>query len=402
MTVSDPFSGLKTAIARLLSRVPLRSTMTVPFVVQICAVVGVTSFFSYRTAQSSIHQIKEQLQNELSGRLEEKLQSYLALPHRINQLTVNAVEQGFFELDFTGNVDSQTRFLANQLQAFPEVSWIYCGAQNQGEFLGVQSKNGNIFIAVANEQTGFNTTFYDLDWQGNRISSTPSKIEQKFYDSTQRNWYQSAIATRGEQWTPIHVDATNAYLYLTASYPVYGGNGQQKLQGVCSVDITLTDLDQFLADNLLVGKDKTVFIAERDGSLVSSSTGVSTFQQQSEDENSQGRATLDNFEDPLVQAVGKYLAEQQPDWAEQQRSQSVEFTYDGKKQWLKIVPFQDEYGLDWVIFFVIPEAAYMAEINANIRDEEVQFLESQQQLLNKYLQQTQVKLDAIRVALITE
>ncbi|WP_160148420.1 ATP-binding protein [[Leptolyngbya] sp. PCC 7376] len=340
--------------------------MTVPFVVQICAVVGLTSFWSYRTGQASIHQIKDQLQTELSGRLEEKLQSYLALPHRINRLTVNAVEQGFFDLDFTGDIETQTRFLASQLQAFPEASWIYCGSANQGSFLGVKTENETMFVAVANAETGFRTTFYDLDLQGNRISSSPYEIEQEIYNAAERDWYQSAIAIGGEKWTPIHADITNTYLYLTASYPIYDGV-MQTLQGVCSVDLTLNDLDQFLAENLLVGKDKTIFIAERDGQLVSTSTGISTFTKQPETENTQKRATLQNFDDPLVRSVGQYLTEKQPNWSEQRRSQSVEFDYQGKRQWLKIVPFQDEYGLDWMIFVVIPEAEYMAEINANMR-----------------------------------
>ena len=44
----------------------------------------------------------------------------------------------------------------------------------------------------------------------------------------------------------------------------------------------------------------------------------------------------------------------------------------------------------------------LATVNPNIRDEEIHYLEVQQQQLLQHLQHTQIKLDAIRVALITE
>lgn len=358
------FANLKGAIAHILDRVPLRSMITVPFVLQICIVVGATSYFSYRTGQAAIDQMKVQLQNELAGRVEDKLRNYLAFPHRVNQLTVAAVEDGFFNLDFAGNVDAQMRFLARQLQTFPEVSWVYCGTAQRGEFLGVKMEDGKLIGAIANAQTNYQTVSYELDVEGNRLSSIPYVRNPAPYNSTEQQWYKSAIANGGTQWGPILVDATKSYQYFTSSYPIYD-NQTQTLKGVCSVDLTLSDLDKFLNKNLLVGKEKTVFIADKDARLVSTSTDISTFVKTVAATNQ--RFQLQEFDHGLIRDIGIYLQQDLPTWNQQRRSQTVEFNHNGQIQWLKIVPFQDEYGLDWYIFIAIPEAEYMTEINANLR-----------------------------------
>jgi two-component system sensor histidine kinase ChiS len=281
----------------------------------------------------------------------------------VNQLTVTAEAEGFFDLDFSGNVDVQMRFLAHQLQTFPEVSWVYCGTAKRGEFLGVKFENGKLIGAIANAQTGYQTISYELDTQGNRLSSLPYTRNPAPYDSTKQQWYRSAIANSGRKWGPILVDATQSYQYFTSSYPIY--NKQTKeLKRVCSVDLTLSDLDKFLKNDLLVGKEKTVFITDKNARLVSTSTDIATFIKSAASTNQ--RFTLDNFDNSLIRDVGAYLKQDLPNWNQNRRSQAVEFRHDGQTQWLKIVPFQDQYGLDWYIFIAIPEAEYMTEINANL------------------------------------
>ncbi|MGB2925529.1 MAG: hypothetical protein WBB82_09525, partial [Limnothrix sp.] len=125
MTLFDSLDRTKVAIARNLNKIPLRVTMTLPFLLQTCAVVGIVGFLSYRTGQKSIRDVVGQLHNELAGRVEQKLQTYLDLPHRINELTASAVERGDFQLNFAGDTQAQTRLLAQYLQTFPEMTWVY-------------------------------------------------------------------------------------------------------------------------------------------------------------------------------------------------------------------------------------------------------------------------------------
>jgi signal transduction histidine kinase len=40
---------------------------------------------------------------------------------------------------------------------------------------------------------------------------------------------------------------------------------------------------------------------------------------------------------------------------------------DGQRQYVQITPWQDEFGLDWLVVVVVPESDFMGEINANTR-----------------------------------
>ncbi len=45
----------------------------------------------------------------------------------------------------------------------------------------------------------------------------------------------------------------------------------------------------------------------------------------------------------------------------------MNFEIDGKRQFVKVLPFQDGKGLDWLIVVVVPEADFTKEIEANTR-----------------------------------
>jgi hypothetical protein len=45
----------------------------------------------------------------------------------------------------------------------------------------------------------------------------------------------------------------------------------------------------------------------------------------------------------------------------------LNFEIDGKRQFVKVLPFQDGKGLDWLIVVVVPEADFTKEIEANTR-----------------------------------
>ncbi|NJO41520.1 MAG: methyl-accepting chemotaxis protein [Cyanobacteria bacterium RU_5_0] len=48
-------------------------------------------------------------------------------------------------------------------------------------------------------------------------------------------------------------------------------------------------------------------------------------------------------------------------------TQQLNFSIDGRQQFVQITPLQDNKGLDWLIVTVIPEADFLAQINANAR-----------------------------------
>lgn len=367
MKRSDLICAGKKAIAKSLTKVSLRNTITIPFLVQICAIVGIVGYLSYRTGQRSVYEITGQLQTELAGRIEEKLEAYLQIPHRVNQLTVGAVEQGVLPLDFGGDTTAQTKFLTHQLITFPELRWISCGTEIGDEFLGVtrRGENQQLMVAIANKKNNFQTHYYEVDSQGNRLSNRPVEVESKTYILKERPWYETPVKAGKPTWVRIYPDLTtkNKELYLTASYPIYQAETKQLL-GVCSADITLSDLDDFL-ENLFIEKQKTIVIAERNGRLIATSTGQPSFS--TSDLAQSYRLDISQSKNKFVAFMGNYLDQKLGNWRGINKPQSIIFRYQNQTQWLKIFPFQDDRQLDWLILVAVPESAFMAGIYANVQ-----------------------------------
>ena len=74
------------------ARLPLRLILIVPFVVQIFAAVGLVGYLSFRNGQKAINDLATQLQTEVSDRVRQHLDTYLATPHQINQINLDAIE----------------------------------------------------------------------------------------------------------------------------------------------------------------------------------------------------------------------------------------------------------------------------------------------------------------------
>lgn len=75
-----------------------------------------------------------------------------------------------------------------------------------------------------------------------------------------------------------------------------------------------------------------------------------------------------NSSDPLVQNTARYLTQRFDGFANFTEAQQLELKLNGKRQFLEVLPFQDGFGLDWLIVVVVPEADFMGQINASTRN----------------------------------
>jgi hypothetical protein len=61
--------SLKSLIRQVFSQVSLRTLLTVPFLVQMLGIVGLTGFLSWQNGEKAVNQLVTQLQNEVSDRI---------------------------------------------------------------------------------------------------------------------------------------------------------------------------------------------------------------------------------------------------------------------------------------------------------------------------------------------
>ena len=78
--------------------VPLRIVFVGSFVLQLLAAVGLMGWLSFRYEQETINDLATQLRVEVSNRVEERLDDYLAEPLQVMTLNLNDLHNG--HLDF--------------------------------------------------------------------------------------------------------------------------------------------------------------------------------------------------------------------------------------------------------------------------------------------------------------
>ena len=360
-----PIKPLKYLTAKISSQVPLKTVLIVPFVTQIFAAVGLVGYLSFRNGQQAVRELASQLRQKLSDRIEQQLETYIQSPQIILELDTNALSQGAIDLERARGIPQ----LWQQMVLFPYISNIYCGGEKQGEFMGIArfEDSNTLIYSEINQGNNYVRTYYYLDSQGNKTAfdrNNPSSIKTSAYDPRVRPWYKLAKEKGQTVWTEPYPDFNINLMTVSAAAPSYH-NTSGDLIGVCAVDLFLPkEFSNFLA-NLKISKSGQAFAIDRSGTLISTSTVEQIVVGEGENIR-QIKATQST--NNLVSSTAKYLGQKFDDLTQLQSVQEFEFALaDGTKQFVRVLPFNDGRGIDWLIVIVIPESDFMAQIDENTR-----------------------------------
>lgn len=348
--------SIKRLIDEGLTNVPLRTVFVVPFLVQIFATVGVIGWLSFRHGKQAVNEVATQLQDEITVHLEDRLERYLAIPHQINQSNQDAIRLGSLTLD---NLQPWEQHLWRQVQRFDSVSYIGVANEQRGLIAAGRRNRDQLVIIQANPATDFDFYTYSTHSERDRKTLIESS---KNYDPRLRPWYKAALQADQPTWSDIypHFGEGDRTLLISAIQPVYDSN-QQQVQGVLNTTLRLSTISDFL-QTLKIGKSGRLFIIERSGFLVATSTPEPPFQHS---QNQITRLKATQSPDPLIQATANYLTQQFGDFNGIQASQRLDFKRQGQRQFLQVMPLQDSHGLDWLIVVVLPEADFLDHIHDN-------------------------------------
>ncbi len=335
---------------------PLHLVLTLPLVLLTAGTVGLTGWLSWQSGKQAVNAAAGQFRQQVGDRIQQKLISYLETPHLINRINADAVRRGQLKVqDRTSD-----RYLWHQLQLFDSATWIYYGSQQGGEFKGItrSTENHALELGINDRTSNYQRFFYSLDQQGNRQKQV--KVVPLQYDARLRPWYRKAAQTRQPVWSSVYQTFGESHLTLTAALPVYSANG--KLQGVVGTDVYLEEINRFLA-GLKISTSGQSFIVERSGWLVADSTGQVPYVINSKTQQTDRLRAIDS-QDRLIRSTMQHLAAQVDSPLNQiDTPKSLDFLLNAQRQFVQVVPFQDERGLDWFIVIVEPESDFMAPIN---------------------------------------
>lgn len=357
MSLLKPIRLLKTIHneAPKSNKMPLHLVFVVPFVLQIFGAVGLVGYLSFRNSQQAVNDLANQLMGRVCNLVDQRLDALLTTPHQINKINLDAISSGLLDVK---NIRSMERVFWKQMQVF-NFGYINYGNQ-KGEFVGVSfDRDNNPIIEVFNRSISNKLYTYATDNKGNRKQLTAVGD----FEFITQAWYADSVRAGKPVWSKIYHWGAGYedVLSISCNYPVY--DHTKTLIGVLGNDLTLSQLSDFLR-NLKVSNSAKIFIAERNGLLVASSTPEKSLTKVGE--KAQRINALDSH-DPLIQSTAQYLQKKFGNFKKINESLELEFRLKGDRQFVQVAPWQDEFGLDWLVIVVVPETDFMEQINANTR-----------------------------------
>lgn len=342
---------LSRLFTQIVVKLPLRITLILPFIVQLFGVVGLIGYLSVRSSHRAANNLLTQLLNEQVARVEQNLEAYLRVPHQVNQINATAIVSGQLDLE---NISLLENYFWQQLQIFDVLGFTGLGLENKVNLGAERLTKDTLHLRVSTQQSNYIFETYSTNQFGERVQLL-SSIE---FDPRTRPWYKAAVDSGQPTWSEIYPNTAGLTAYLGASKAFY--NDQGKLQGVLLTNINLSQIGDFLG-SLEIGKTGQIFIIERSGMLVATSTEEKPFRSINKAygaERVQGIES-DNY---LTQATAKYLTTEFDLKTSINHQKNLQFKINNQRQFINIKPFQDQYGLDWLIVIVIPEIDFLYSI----------------------------------------
>lgn len=337
-----------------LQGLPLQFVLIVPFVLQIFGAVGLVGYLSLRNGQQAVNELSDQLMARTSSSVDQHLTSYLSIPHKLSQMNADAVQMGLLNVRDRPTV---TKYFWHQMQAY-DITYIGFGLTT-GEGGGAGRYDGKTLVTDEwDSKPPYKATSYATDQQGNRTRVAATFEWNQFAEP----WYTEPVKARKPLWSRIYALNYPNYPYIAASAgrPIY--DSQQRLLGMVAVDIHLLKLSEFLK-KLEVSASGRVFILERNGTLIANSGKAQPFKVVKDD--IQRLKAIDST-DSTIQAIAKQL-QQRFKGFDTLTNAELQFDFQGEAHQVRVTPWRDQYGLDWLVVVSVPESAFMAQINANTR-----------------------------------
>jgi len=363
----------------LFGKPTLLQTLLVTFVLPLLLTGVSIEYLAWKQAQRAAEELVWQLQDEVGDRITERITHLSAAPEIATFRIARAMRRG--DLD-PNNVRGWKTYMADQSQFLEELSIIYFGNQ-QGDFVNLQQRfDLPDQVSFRDGQQLERVERHDL------IPGDDYVFEQETqrFDARVRPWYTDAIAAGEPTWTEpyqffVNTSARSAQdqlveaIGITFVLPYYSEFGLQAdeeedflleekadrtLVGVIGADFTLDDISSYL-NRLKISEGGEAFILNTEGQLLASSHTEEVFASRTE------LPSFDDTSNVLIKETGAFLQAQFQDFKNINSTEPLLFKIDGKRQLLQVRPYQDTYGLEWLVVVAVPESDFLGPIQDDIK-----------------------------------
>ncbi|MEG3844885.1 ATP-binding protein, partial [Microcoleus sp. herbarium14] len=305
----------------------------------------------------AVNDLASQLRTEVSSRITQHLDSQIKTARHLAEINGDAVDLGL--LDYN-NYQQLGQFFWQQLQQY-NIGYIGF-AFTSGDFAGAGRffDDGRITVDEVSQARNIKQNWYifNTDKKGNR---TTLAVDNGPYIAKEEGWYTQTALAGKPTWNLYQWQSPPYTLSVSANRPVYDKNRQ--LIGVIGVDQRLTQISDFLRQ-LNVSRSGRIFIIERSGLIVASSSSEKPFTIVNEKAQ---RLSAIKSSDRLIANTAQNLNNRFENFKKIKQSQQLDFLLNKERQFVQVLPWKDEWGLDWLVVVVVPESDFMGQINANTR-----------------------------------
>ena len=349
-------------------RIPLRLVLIVPFVALITGAVSLVGYLSYQSGQEAVTNLADQLMDQASSRVSDHLDTSVKVQQQILTFGHRAFQQGSLQTKDSPQLRS---YLWQQVN-LSSINIVF--GNEQGEFISYGRLLSQEIVDKANKITSENLNIGSIilgevmatqpNQRNHFLVDDQGKARKKIFtitiDTQTTDWYLAAKNAQSQTWSPVYVFKSMPLLGISAVVPIYDSNKQ--LQGVLASTFSLSEISTFL-DKLKFSPKGQIFIMERDGNLVATSTLELSYLQQ--DKEKPRRLLATQSQDPQTRAIATHLQQKYGSLNKINDSQRFQVAVSGTNIFARVEPYRDEYGLDWLLITAIPESDFMGDIQSN-------------------------------------
>ena len=355
----DPEETAPKKSAHFIGRFKLQTLLTICFVFVVILAICITGLVAFQTSQFAVNELAGKVQDEVSDRITDQLNEYLKTPHLVNQLCLDSIKLGHIDVHDNSDLISYFRELSFRFDTIEAI----CYANQQDGNYTIISKVGapglangtERFYGVSNSMTNYSFVEFRLLPDGSLGEKTLTIPD---YDPRTRPWYKAAVEAQGPAWTPIYM-WLEGVVSIDAVAPAYTSQGS--VMGVMDTSLTLSGIGDFL-QQIEISEKGQAFIIDKSGQIIAASTVKEPYRRVN---GELARLSASECNDSVIQKVTHFISDHMGNNTNITTRQQFICDNETEPLLVQISPYQDMYGLDWLIVVVIPESDFMGKIQAH-------------------------------------
>ena len=338
----------------LFKRMPRQVILVAPFVLLLGTIVALTSILSFRSTRQAVFPVVDELRREIAMGIEDDLRHFFSVPGEVNRVNRDAIALGLLNM---GDLSTWSPYLQRQTGVFAGLSSV-AAANEKGEYTSIDCReNGKKILRQSDASTGFSLVSRVL---GSPV--TPASGGATSFDPRLQPWYSGSVESHQPRWSDVYQHFDDPELQIALSLPVY--DGSEKLQGVVTAALPLSNISRFL-EKQKGGRNALFYIVDGSGHLIATSTGQPTFFTDPQGKVQRIRAEAGDF--PWIRTTFLAAMPEIGNLEKNDKGLAMTVDHDRQRLFVQVAPFRDDFGLDWRIVVVLPEADFMPTTSAYIQ-----------------------------------